>query len=248
MGDALGLLIVADGMGGHQAGEVASQLAIDTIREALAWMLEQDDTDATQPMSLPGSEEENELSPTAHLEKRLQLAITEANNAIFDYAQNNPAEAGNMGCTVTCAIVYSNNAVIANVGDSRTYLLTQGRLEQVTDDHSYVGQLVREGHLQSEEVFDHPQRNVITRALGNQPEVRIDVWSCVLDAGDRLLLCSDGVWEMIRDSDEIADMLQMPEIDQAVQELIDAANSYGGADNIGVVVAELMVTENNDDE
>lgn len=242
MGEALGLLVVADGMGGHQAGEIASQLAVETIRESLSWMLEQDDRDATKPLFLPNPDNENngEQSPTAHLEMRLRLAIDEANQAIFDYAHENPIDAGNLGCTVTCAVVYGSDAVIANVGDSRTYLYSQGALTQITDDHSYVGQLVREGHLQLEEIYDHPQRNVITRALGNQPQVRIDTWSHNLAAGDRLLLCSDGVWEMIRSADEMAEKLQAEDIETAVQQLIDAANGYGGADNIGVVVAELQ--------
>jgi protein phosphatase len=146
MGRPLGLLIVADGMGGHQAGEVASQLAVKTIRNALSWMLDQSDDDATKPMPIPSvngdedEEEKNEATYTAHLEKRLELAIEEANKVIYTYAQENPIEAGNLGCTVTCAIVYGNVAIIANVGDSRTYLYRDGKLSQITDDHSYVGQ------------------------------------------------------------------------------------------------------------
>jgi PPM family protein phosphatase len=247
MGEALGLFVVADGMGGHQAGEVASRLAVDTIRNSLAWMLEQDDLAATRPMvPIQENGEEEELSTTAHLERRLELAVAEANQAIFNYAQENPVDAGNLGCTVTCAIIYGSDAVVANVGDSRTYLLSQGSLIQITDDHSYVGQLVREGHLHSDEIFDHPQRNVITRALGNQPQVRADIWSHSLAVGDRLLLCSDGVWEMIRDADEIAGKLQAEELETAVQQLVDAANGYGGADNIGVVVAELQAARSTD--
>lgn len=245
LGKPLGLLVVADGMGGHQAGEVASQLAVETIRNSLSWMLEQGDDEATTPMPMPSlddenADEKNDLAYTAHLEKRLELAIEEANKVIYNYAQENPVEAGNLGCTVTCAIIYGNLAIIANVGDSRTYLFRGGKLNQITDDHSYVGQLVREGLLEPEEIFDHEQRNVITRALGNRPDVRADLASWPLETGDRLMLCSDGVWEMIRDPEEMAQMLQSDELETAVEELINLANAHGGADNIGVVVAELL--------
>lgn len=237
MGNAMGLFVVADGMGGHQAGEVASQLAVETIRENLSWMLEQDDSGTTAP----GEGDENEgNSQATSLERRLQIAVMEANRAIFDYAKQNPLNAGNLGCTATCVMVYGRQAAIANVGDSRTYLLDKSGFQQITDDHSYVWQLAREGHLQYEEIFDHPQRNVITRALGNQPEVEVDSWSRELEIGDRLFLCSDGVWEMIRDPGEMAEMLKAEHLETAVSRLIETANHYGGADNIGVVIAELQ--------
>jgi serine/threonine protein phosphatase PrpC len=239
MGDALGLFVVADGMGGHQAGEVASRLAVETIRENLSWMLEQDDSGATAPGESEAGENETPDQVT-RLERRLQLAVKEANRVIYNYAKQNPLKAGNLGCTATCAIVYGDVAAIANVGDSRTYLLGKNGFQQITNDHSYVWQLAREGHLQYEEIFDHPQRNVITRALGNQPEVEVDSWSRELAVGDRLFLCSDGVWEMIRDPGEMAEMLKADHLEGAVRQLIEAANHYGGADNIGVVIAELQ--------
>lgn len=248
MGQPLGLLVVADGMGGHQAGEIASQLAVETIRETLSWMLEQDDDETTTPMPVPslndkGVQEKNDVAYTTHLEKRLELAIEEANTVIYNYAQENPIDAGNLGCTVTCAVIYGDVAIIANVGDSRTYLFRAGKLNQITDDHSYVGQLVREGLIEPEEIFDHDQRNVITRALGNRPSVHADLASLSLEIGDRLMLCSDGVWEMIRDPEEMVLMLQSEQLETAVEKLIDSANAHGGADNIGVVVAELLKKE-----
>lgn len=238
MGDAFGLLIVADGMGGHQAGDVASQLAVETIRENLAWLLDDGNEGATIiAPSVPAPDKgEREIS---QLEARLKLAIEAANNAIYKYAESNPTEAGNLGCTVTCAIVHGNTAVVANVGDSRTYYLGKDGLIQITDDHSYVGQLVRDGHLQVEEIYDHPQRNVITRALGSQLDVNVDTRICSLDHGDRLFLCSDGVWEMIQDPQEIEDILRSDDLEVAVSQMIEAANGYGGTDNIGVVVAEV---------
>ncbi len=239
LGEAMGLFVVADGMGGHKAGEVASKLAVDTIRQSLSWMLDRNDVEATQVTPAQGTPDESEAL-LDFLKRRLQLAIKEANQVIFTYARENPVDAGNLGCTVTCAMVIDNMAAIANVGDSRTYRLSDGALSQITDDHSYVWQLTKEGHLKEEEIYDHPQRNVITRALGNKPEIEVDSYSLELELGDRLLLCSDGVWEMIRSPEEIQSLLQQEDIDAAVDGLIQAANDYGGLDNIGVVVAELV--------
>lgn len=242
MGDPMGLFIVADGMGGHKAGEVASQLAVKTIRKALSWMLDDGEEESTLFSPTIGQEMvDGDLS--SFLRTRLQVAIEEANRIIFDYARENPVDAGNLGCTVTCAMVVDNWAAIANVGDSRTYCLRDGELTQLTDDHSYVWQLAQEGHLLLEEIYDHPQRNVITRALGNRAEVPIDAISYELEPGDRLLLCSDGVWEMIRNPEEIRELLASDELESAVNGLIEAANKYGGTDNIGVVIAEFAGEE-----
>jgi len=231
LGQALGLLVVADGMGGHKAGEVASHLAVETIRDSLGWMLEQDDAESTVLAGNPANED-------SAMERRLRRAIKEANQVIYAYSQENKKDAGNLGCTVTCVLINGSRAVVANVGDSRTYLFRGNELQQITEDHSYVWQLVQEGFLKVEEIYDHPQRNVITRALGNQEEVDVDTWTYTLEDGDRLLLCSDGVWEMIHDPQEIAASLASEELQEAVDQLIEAANHYGGLDNIGVVVAE----------
>lgn len=240
LGDARGLLVVADGMGGHQAGEIASHLAVETIRDALSWIAEADDvghaeTVPVQPIQIAdtGSDEE-------YLKGQLRRAVKQANKAIYHYAQENPERAGNLGCTATCVLIYGKIAVVGNVGDSRTYRWHDGQLEQITADHSYVWQLISEGHLGSEEIFEHPQRNVITRALGSHPIVEVDVWSCELEEGDRLLLCSDGVWEMIRDHEELTHLLTLDGLEEAAQELVAAANAHGGTDNIGVVVAEIV--------
>ena len=242
MGIAMGLFIVADGMGGHKAGEIASQLAVDTIVNNLSWMLEQDDIGSTMlsPSKNSSNKDDEDLG---HFERRLKLAIEEANQVIYEYAQEHPTDAGNLGCTVTCALLYGDKAFIANVGDSRTYLWHEGELVQITDDHSYVWQLVSEGYIQMEEIYDHPQRNVITRALGNQPEVEVDTWLHTMGIGDRLLLCSDGMWEMIHDQAEIASAMESDQIESAVNQLIEAANGYGGHDNIGVVIVEMQSRE-----
>ena len=239
LGIPVGLFIVADGMGGHQAGEVASQLAVDTIKDNLLWMLEEDDSGATVFSPSTDSKKEEPVS-NDNIQRRLQLAIEEANRVIYEYAKDHPEDAGNLGCTVTCAMVYGTKAFIGNVGDSRAYRWRQGELTRLTEDHSYVWHLVNEGYIGEEEIFDHPQRNVVTRALGNQSEVKVDVECRELESGDRLLLCSDGVWEMIRDPDESAAILEEKKLEKAVKRLIDTANGYGGYDNIGIVVVEVQ--------
>ena len=240
-GKAAGLFVVADGMGGHQAGDVASRLAAETIKEELAWLLERAETEDTQPSAPSPVAETLVESSTAQLQQRLELAIHRANQEITTYAQDNPVDAGNMGTTVTCVLVEDDQAAIANVGDSRTYLLRDGELRQITEDHSYVARLVKEGQLQPNEVFDHPRRNVITRSLGYKQDIEIDSWLERLQPGDRLLLCSDGLWEMVQDPASLQQVLeQSTEPAAAVSRFIDAANANGGADNIGVVVVHVM--------
>lgn len=236
-----GLFIVADGMGGHQAGEVASDLAVQTIRQQLSWFLDSNETEDTQP-SVPQTGKTTVLDGGAELPllHRLRVAIEQANQSIAAYSKDNPNEAGNLGTTVTCALIDEDTAIIANVGDSRTYLLRDSNLQQITEDHSYVGQLVREGQLAPEDIFSHPRRNVITRSLGNRPEVEVDLWAHRVQDGDRFLLCSDGLWEMVQDDNTIAAMLgESDNPKSTVEQLIIAANRAGGADNIGVVVIHI---------
>ena len=238
-----GLFIVADGMGGHQAGEVASDLAVQTIRQELAWFINSNDAEDTQP-STPASNSGTTtvLDGPAELplQRRLRLAIEEANQSIADYSADNPDNAGNLGTTITCALIDDDVAIIANVGDSRTYLLRDEQLKQLTEDHSYVAQLVKEGQLAPQDVFSHPRRNVITRSLGHKPDVEVDMWAQSLIAGDRFLLCSDGLWEMVQESGAIAEIVGGSDSPKnTVEQLILAANRAGGADNIGVVVIHV---------
>lgn len=240
-GHPLGLFIVADGMGGHQAGEIASRLAVETIEKELHWLLHPGDGEETKP-SYPRSALTTAVDapPTQKLEQRLRAAVEQANVAIASYSQDHPGDAGNLGTTVTCALVADGVAVIANVGDSRTYLLRGGELQQITQDHSYVAQLVSEGQIRPEDVYTHPRRNVITRSLGHQRSVDVDLWTQPLQPGDRLLLCSDGLWEMLPDAQLILTPLRdLDDPEETVQQLIRAANNNGGADNIGVVVAHV---------
>lgn len=240
-GKSGGLFIVADGMGGHQAGEIASEIAVQTLRQELAWFLENNEMEDTRP-SKPRTGHTTVLDGTADMPMmhRLRIAIERANQSIAGYSQNNPDEAGNLGTTITCALIDEDTAVIANVGDSRTYVLRDNQLRQVTEDHSYVAQLVREGQLALQDVFTHPRRNVITRSLGNRPDVEVDVWVETLQDGDRLLLCSDGLWEMVHDPSTIAEIVGASDSPKStVEQLIIAANRGGGMDNIGVVVVHV---------
>lgn len=236
-----GLFIVADGMGGHQAGEIASDLAVQTLRQELSWFLDSNDAEDTQP-SAPRTGATTVLDGPVELplQQRLRLAIEQANQSIAGYSQNHPDDASNLGTTITCALIDDEVAIIANVGDSRTYLLRDGRLQQLTEDHSYVAQLVREGQLAPEDVFSHPRRNVITRSLGHRTEIEVDVFLQPLQEGDRLLLCSDGLWEMVQEPATIAEILAGSDSPKStVEQLIIAANRAGGVDNVGVVVVHI---------
>ncbi len=242
LGEPLGMLIVADGMGGHQAGEVASKLAVETIFEVMQNYLKRDDSQDTIP-ALRDSDSKYPNGQTNYLATRLQSAVQRANFAIHQYAQDNPVEAGNLGTTVACVIVKGDHAVIANVGDSRVYLMRKSELRKVTEDHSLVQHLVENGQIKPEEVFDHPHRSIITRALGYSVDVPIDIKPLPLISGDRIMVCSDGLWEMIREETEIAEILDKARNPaEAVEKLIDVANGNGGMDNIGIAVCDLLMT------
>jgi serine/threonine protein phosphatase PrpC len=233
------LLIVADGIGGHQAGGIASQLAVTTILDSLSSFLQTRPCEANPSSTTPLSEVETLDSAKG----QLRQAVERANQEIFQYAQENPTRASNLGTTLTCLLLWEDQMALAHVGDSRAYLLRQGQLIQLTEDHSLVGKLVREGQLPEEAYYSHPRRNVITRALGQLPFIQVDLLSDKIQVGDKLLLCSDGLWEMVRDP-EIKNLLENehpPEV--TAQRLLDAALDYGGLDNIGVVIAEVYTSE-----
>ncbi len=204
------LFAVADGMGGAQAGEVASRLAAAAFREF-------HEADALEP------------------ESRVAAIIQEANRRIFERATSD-AEASGMGTTLTAALLDGGRVTIGHVGDSRAYRLHDGRLEQLTEDHSLVGDLMRSGRLTAEEAESHPQRSVITRALGTDAEVDVDTFTVEARAGDVFLLCSDGLTTMVGD-DEILDLVSGARtLEQAAKALVKAANRSGGEDNVTVVL------------
>lgn len=210
------LFVVADGMGGARAGEVASRVAIDTFQRA---------------MPEAGSSEQ-----------RLADRVREANLAIYERARSEPELEG-MGTTLTAAYLDDAHVAIAHVGDSRAYLFRDGKLQRLTRDHSLVDELVRQGKLTEAQAAEHPQRSVITRALGVEREVEVDTWSYPARAGDVLLLCSDGLTSMISE-DRIAKVLgSTDELDRAGARLIEDANAAGGRDNITVVLCRLEEVE-----
>jgi protein phosphatase len=210
------LFVVADGMGGAQAGEVASRIAVDYFREGLA-------DDSTPESALAA------------------LAVA-ANGRIHELSHSNAEHAG-MGTTLTAVYVGDQEVAIAHVGDSRAYCLRDGELLRLTDDHSLVDELMRQGRLTPEEAVEHPQRSVITRALGPEGTVEVDTRSFSARPGDVYLLCSDGLTTMLSE-EQIADVLRAhPRLRDAGEALIAAANEAGGRDNITVVLLRLEDVE-----
>lgn len=208
------LYAVADGMGGHRAGEIASRVALQGLLDA---------------------------APRAADAKALARAVRTANRAVIESATKSRTRAG-MGTTLTAAMVDGTSIAIAHVGDSRAYLLHAGRLTRLTEDHSLVADLVRQGSLTEEDARFHPQRSVITRALGSDPEMVADTYEVEGVAGDRLLLCTDGLSGMLSD-DFIADILaQESDPGEAAARLVEAANRAGGYDNTTVIVVDLVDT------
>ena len=241
-GEPTGLFIVADGMGGHQAGDIASRLAVDTISEMMRRHLERDDAGDTVPVGTGKKKSGNGKS--RFYEFQVRTAINQANTTIHNYAIKHPQEAGNLGTTVACAYVKGQQAVIGHVGDSRVYLFRDTSLEKLTEDHSLVSHLIQNGQIRPEDVYDHPHRSIITRALGYQKEVSIDVFTIPLIPGDQLMLCSDGLWEMIRDEQVIVDILATEDsLEESVGDLILTAKRNGGLDNIGVSLCKLIPTD-----
>ena len=243
-GGPVGLFIVCDGLGGHLGGEVASHWAVETLKNELTEVFIRKDPRATVRLTeaeineaLEGSDA-TPLSSTSRIESQIIEALQKANNVVREVALQRPEQAADAGTTVSMAIVIGNRAIIANVGDSRTYLVRKHTLRQVTHDHSLVASLVENGQLQPQDVFNHPQRNVIFRSLGQKRQVQVDTFWEMLEPGDYLFLCSDGLWEMIPEEKEIVSIIEgTRSLDNACQKLINAANSAGGVDNISVILA-----------
>jgi serine/threonine protein phosphatase PrpC len=211
--DVRAVFAVADGMGGHRGGEVASHTAIESLRTSMARGLALND------------------------------AIVEANNAVIDKASSDP-ELHGMGTTLTAVMpVGGDQLLIGHVGDSRAYLLHEGTLTRITDDHSLVEELVRAGRLTPEQAESHPQRAIITRALGVDLDVDVDVYTIEVVPGDRVMLCSDGLTTMIRERDVERIIRGEQEPQRAADALVRAANEAGGEDNTTVLVLDILETE-----
>ena len=225
--ESLGLFVVADGLGGHAAGEVASQIVVDTIARFVGETLEKD---RTWPQ---------EYDPSLSYDgNRLRVALLLSDQAIAEDIRRIP-ERETMGSTVVAGLFHGARVTLAHVGDSRAYLLNPEGIRQVTRDHSWVAEQVANGVLTPSEARVHPFRNVITQALGNAGELEIEVQDLELGKSDRLLLCSDGLSGMIGDK-QIWDIVDRSENFQtAVESLISVAREYGGEDNITAILIGL---------
>ncbi|HEX4903368.1 MAG TPA: Stp1/IreP family PP2C-type Ser/Thr phosphatase [Acidimicrobiales bacterium] len=215
------IFVVADGMGGHAGGEVASRLTVETI------------------------EEELEANPSPGLRRVLDLvtAVQAANDRVWEESEQDPSLAG-MGTTVVAIGLVEEagetRLAIVNVGDSRAYRLSDGNLDQISEDHSLVGELYREGRISADEAQHHPQKNIVTRAVGIERFVDVDEFQVLPRTGDRYLLCSDGLTDEVGEA-EIADVLRtVDDPDEAAQLLVQQANRNGGRDNITVVVVDVL--------
>lgn len=204
--------IVADGMGGHLAGEIASEMAVNIVKESLDNI--KDDI---------GVEE---------LKSCVKMAYIDANSKIYEYAENNEKVMG-MGTTLVCAVILKDKLIIANVGDSRAYSITEDEMEQLSRDHSFVQKLVDTGVITKEQAMHHPKRNYITRAMGTEEGIKTDVFEFPY-TGQTVLLCSDGLCGLVTD-EEIKNIVNA-DFEKAASELVKLANEKGGTDNITVAL------------
>jgi protein phosphatase len=223
------LFVVADGMGGHAAGEVASRIAVEAIEEFVGLTAGNDEI--TWPFGLDET--------ISYDGNRLKTAIRHANSRVLE-ATRESAELEGMATTVAAVLVEGDIANLAHVGDSRIYRWSDGEMTLLTSDHSWVNEQIQTGVISPEQARSHPLRNVVTRALGGRAELLVDVQALRMESGDILLLCSDGLTTMISD-EEIAGTLASSDGDivKAARALVDAANERGGEDNITVVLIKF---------
>lgn len=228
----LGLFIVADGMGGHRGGEQASRMSVEVVREVVAANI----TAISNQGREAGDPDKN--SPAVNA---LREALQEANAKVFSASSNNPDLQG-MGTTITSVLILDDQAFIGHVGDSRAYLLRQEQLYQVTMDHSLVAEQVRLGLMTEAQSRVSQYRNIITRSVGVDADVEVDLYYVHLEPGDLLLLCSDGLNGMVTD-EQIGDVLRGHFADQCPQRLVDLACAQGGEDNITTVCVYVAQKE-----
>ncbi len=210
----LGLYLVADGMGGHTAGQVASELAAETALQAIR--------------TLEGT--------AASLAERLRYAVAAANRAIYSKAQQHPEYAG-MGTTLVAFLADETRAALAHVGDSRAYLIRARRIRQLTDDHSIVGELLRRREISEDAAREHPHRHVLTRALGVRRSVEPDLVELALEPGDVFVLCSDGLTNHVEDHEIAKWVCGSEDLQEVCEQLIDLTNARGGEDNSTVLLS-----------
>jgi PPM family protein phosphatase len=230
------LFVVADGMGGHAAGEVASRLAVESIERHISGSDPRKEPTMPASFRSPQGEEASLTGPA----RRVLNAVRLANQEIVRSVRKNKAMRG-MGTTVVLAYIQGSRAVIGAVGDSRAYLVRDGALRQLTSDHTFVNEQVRAGTLTTSEARKHPARNILTRAVGSQEEVEVDLIEQDLQADDCLLLCSDGLTSMAEDDDILAALRTCPgNLEQGCRALVDLANTRGGDDNVTVLLVRAL--------
>ncbi|CCO07179.1 Stp1/IreP family PP2C-type Ser/Thr phosphatase [Desulforamulus hydrothermalis] len=212
----IGLFAVADGMGGHKAGEIASSTALNYLAENLR----------------------QALKTTKDIQASIQRILQEANQRIFRLSSEFEAYRG-MGTTVTAGLFQEYQLFIAHIGDSRAYLVRDDDIIQLTDDHSLVGEMLRHGGITEEQALCHPQRNVLTRAMGTAPAVTFDFYNRRLQPGDKILLCTDGLVNHMRPEEIKSTILAQKDLDLAVKLLLDTALARGGHDNITMILVEM---------
>ena len=217
IGSLPNLLIVADGMGGHKAGEYASRFATEVVKEEIA--------------------KSREESPEAMMTQ----AIITANQKLREEAEQDQRLHG-MGTTLVVATIIDKTLYFANVGDSRLYLINNG-IKQLSKDHSLVQEMVRLGGINQEEAKHHPDKNIITRAVGGREKVEVDFFEYRLKIGDTILMCTDGLSNMVEDEEILGIVRRSRDVVEAVEQLIESAKEHGGSDNIGVILAEPFADE-----
>ena len=211
------LAVIADGMGGHRAGDVASQMATSQLQEK--W------------------QNSNQLFSPEETEEWLHLVISQINTSIYEHAQLHE-ECRGMGTTIEVAICMQDFVTIGHIGDSRSYLLNEEGFKQIAEDHSLVNALVQSGQISKDEAHDHPRRNVVLKALGTEESVVPDVKTISVEKGNELLICTDGLTDKVTD-DELIEVIQTkPEMNESGQALIDLANDRGGEDNISLIIIQ----------
>ena len=217
VGNLPNLFVVADGMGGHNAGDFASRYGVSVLVETI--------------------KKDKNYNPV----KIMRAAIEAANREVFRQAEADEAMAG-MGSTMVVCTVVGDYAYVANVGDSRLYLARPEELTQITQDHSLIAEMVRLGELSEEEGRHHPDKNIITRAIGTSEDIRVDFFDMKLEEGDRILMCSDGLTNMV-DNGQIREVLEGSASEDSAKALVDRANENGGEDNVAVIVIEPFEDE-----
>lgn len=213
--ESLYAFIIADGMGGHNSGEIASSSAVEYISDSIV-------------------HNGSTFLPEESCEVKLRELVENTNSAVYQKSQERP-ELNGMGTTLTMAVIVNTIMTAAHVGDSRLYQIRDGKLLQLTKDHSYIEELVRKGTLTREEAENHPRKNVITRAIGCSPELDVDIISLKMNKDDIFIFCTDGLTNMLGE-DEILETAANNDPDAACAQLIEAAKKHGGEDNITVIV------------